>query len=180
MLHKLGTVYECEVVGFLEAIRQLLGTMENCRLGIVQIEQEHQIKLYGPESTNPKADRTVSRGMGVLMSNNAIALASTGCVNRGKKGLSYFGIGTPQPLLITSVLPSQVLMQQYGLTSSNFYSVESLTQHVMALTQLHWGSTRDNIRLPITGMYAQKVADLISKTDASVETWESYHRPWFL
>jgi hypothetical protein len=82
--------------------------------------------------------------------------------------------------LITSVLPSQVLMQQYGLTSSNFYGVESLTQHVMALTQLHWGSTRDNIRLPITGMYAQKVADLISKTDASVETWESYHRPWFL
>jgi hypothetical protein len=50
----------------------------------------------------------------------------------------------------------------------------------MALTQLHWGSTRDNIRLPITGMYAQKVADLISKTDALVETWESYHRPWFL
>jgi hypothetical protein len=180
VLHKLGPIYECEVIGFLEGIRQLIGTMGNCRLGIVQIEQDHQIKLYGPASKNHRADRTVSRGFSVFMSNNTIALASTGCVDRGKKGLSYFGIGTPQPLLITSVLPSKALMQQYGLTINNFYSVESLTKHIMALTQLHWGSTRDNIRLPITGMYAQKVADLISKTDASVDTWESYHRPWFL
>ena len=114
------------------------------------------------------------------MNSSTIALASTGCVNRGARGQIYFGIGTPQPLLITSVLPSSALMQQYGLTAENFYSVESATKHIMALTQLHWGSTRDNVRLPITAMYAQKVADLISKTGATVDTWESYHRPWFL
>jgi|GEM_PF-1823459 len=180
VLHKLGPVYECETIGFIEGIRQLLGTMENCRLGIIQIEQEHQIKLYGPESKNTNIDRTVSRGLGMMMGINKIALASTGCVNRGSKGLYYLGIGTPQPLLITSVLPSKLLMQQYGLTAEQFYGVESAARHIMALTQLHWGSTKDNIRLPITGMYAQKVADLISKTGASVDTWESYHRPWFL
>lgn len=180
VLHKLGPVYECEVIGFLEGVRQLLGTMENCRLGIVQIEQDHQIKLYGSETGTSKTNRTVSRGLGVLMGSNTIALASTGCVSRGSKGMSYFGIGTPQPLLITSIMPPSNLLQKYGLTTNNFYNTESLTRHIMALTQLHWGSTRDNIRLPITGMYAQKVADLISKTGANVDTWESYHRPWFL
>lgn len=180
VLHKLGPVYECEVIGFLEGIRQLLGSMESCRLGIVQIEQDHQMKLYGPASHNAQSDRTVSRGLGAFMGANKIALASTGSVSRGAKGEIYFGIGTPQPLLITSVLPSQVLLKQYGLAPENFFDIEAVTKHIMALTQLHWGSTRDNIRLPITAMYAQKVADLISKTGASVNTWESYHRPWFL
>ena|SRR5688572_12441898 len=161
-------------------IRQILGTMTNCRFGIVQIEQEHQIKLYGPASNDPKLDHTPSRGLGMRLGPNKIALSSTGSVARGRNGFHYFGIGTPQPLLITSVLPSRTIMQQYGLTPEHFYGVESVAGHIMALTQLHWGSLRDNIRLPITGMYAQKVADMISKTGASVDTWESYHRPWFL
>ena len=45
ILHKLGPIYECEVIGFLEGIRQLLGTMENCRLGIVQIEQDPSVSI---------------------------------------------------------------------------------------------------------------------------------------
>ncbi len=179
VLHKLGQVYECEVLGFLEGVRHLLGTMENCRLGIVQIEQDHQVKLYGSASKNQRVDRTVQRGIGLKINSNKIALASTGFVTR-TGGQYYLGIGTPQPLLITSILPAESVIRQYGLSNQQFFGVEALTRHIMALTQLHWGSIKDNIRLPITGMYAQKVADLISKTGASVDTWESYHRPWFL
>jgi hypothetical protein len=184
VLHKLGRVHECEKVGFLEGIRQTLGTLSGCRLGILQIEQEHQIRLYGDEvKKRRKENRAVFRGTGLVFNDSKIVLATTGRIYRQTaSGVQdyYPGIGTPQPLLITSRVPSTALLQRYGCSDSQFYSIETLAKHVMALTQLHWGSTRENIRLPITTLYAHKVADLISKTGATVDTWSSYHRPWFL
>ena len=180
VIHKLGPVFECEVLGILEGVRQILGTLERCNIGIVQIEQEHQVRLYGLHSEEDRLDRTVPRGIGLIINKQKIALASTGSSQRGSKTY-YIGIGTPQPLIITSILPSPSILTKYGLQSEQFYSTLSLTRHIMALTQLHWGSIRDNIRLPITAMYAQKVADLISKTKATnLNTWASFHRLWFL
>jgi argonaute-like protein implicated in RNA metabolism and viral defense len=112
-----------------------------------------------------------------------MAMATTGRVYRStSQGIQdyYPGIGTPQPLLLTSQVPSVDLLQRYSCSERQFYGIEMLARHVMALTQLHWGSIKDNIRLPITTLYAHKVADLISKTGAAVDTWSSYHRPWFL
>jgi hypothetical protein len=180
VLHKLGPVYECEIVGFLEGVAQVLGTLEQTRLGIVQIEQDHQVKVYGAESKDARVSRVVPRGTALTMDSRMMALATTGSVERPGKPPSYHGIGTPQPLLLSTLVPSATVMQRYGLTGDNFYPIDSLARHIMALTQLHWGSTRDLIRLPITALYAQKVADLLSKTGANVDLWEALHRPWFL
>ena len=179
ILHKLGKIYDCEVIGFLEGIRQILGTLDNCKLGILQIEQEHQLRLYGDSDSKPMVDRAIMRGRGLILDTSKLVLATTGSVLRGSKKF-YFGIGTPNPLLLTSVVPSNDLLEQYKCGVNQFYKIEELTNHVMALTQLHWGSSRDNIRLPITTLYARKVADLISKTGAKVHTWTKYNRPWFL
>lgn len=184
ILHKLGRVYECEVVGFLEGIRQTLGTLGECQLGILQIEQDHHVRLYGDEvKGRKKENRAVFRGTGLLFNDQKMAMATTGRVYRStSQGIQdyYPGIGTPQPLLLTSQVPSVDLLQRYSCSERQFYGIEMLARHVMALTQLHWGSIKDNIRLPITTLYAHKVADLISKTGAAVDTWSSYHRPWFL
>lgn len=179
VLHKLGQVYECEIVGFLEGIRQTLGSLSRCRLGILQIEQEHQVRLYGdPVMNRKKEDRTVFRGTALTLNQSRAALATTGRISRHP--FYYPGIGTPRPLLLTARVPSEKLLREYGCDVSQFYDIETLVKHVMALTQLHWGSTRENIRLPITTLYAHKVADLISKTGANINTWSSYYRPWFL
>lgn len=179
VFHKLGQVYECEVIGILEGIRQILGTLNECRIGILQIEQEHQVRLYGNQVENGgKENRTIYRGTGLTFNENKMALATTGRVSRGNN--PYPGIGTPTPLLLTSYVPTDDILHQYGCNRSQFYPIENLARHTMALTQLHWGSTRDMIRLPITALYAHKVADLVSKTGANVNTWLSYHRPWFL
>lgn len=179
VLHKLGPIYECEIIGFLEGIRQTLGSLNDCRLGILQIEQDHLVRLYGDAAKDQKKeDHTVFRSTGLIFNKTKIALATTGRISRRSK-VYYPGIGTPTPLLLTSHVPSIDLLKRYGCNANQFYDIENLARHVMALTQLHWGSTKDNIRLPITTLYAQKVADLISKTGAKVDTWLSYHRPWF-
>src|SRR5207244_1452151 len=118
--------------------------------GILQIEQDHQVRLYGDAvlgDENKRVSHTIHRGAGLIMNEYKIALATTGRVSRGKK--YYPGIGTPVPLLLTSKIPSASLLQQYGCNTAQFYSVDSLARHVMALTQLHWGSTREIVRLPI-------------------------------
>lgn len=184
VLHKLGQVYESEVVGFLEGIRQTLGALNGCRLGIVQIEQDHQVKLYGDTAKGRrKEDKTVFRGTSLQLNEITMVLATTGRYNRStRRGVQdyYAGIGTPQPLLLTSIIPEASLLQKYGCGLDQFYDINTLSAHIMALTQLHWGSIKDNVRLPITALYAHKVADLISKTGANLDTWLSYHRPWFL
>lgn len=176
VLHKLGPVYDCEVLGFLNAIKRVAGNMDMCRLGILQIEQDHLRRLYGrPISDNEKLDRTVFRGTGLVISHNRLLLATTGRGNR-----YYFGIGTPNPLLLTSILPSPEMQKMYRCGLQQFYDIETLGKHVMALTQLHWGSTKDNVRQPITTLYAQKVAELVSKMGMNIDTRTKYHRPWFL
>lgn len=175
VLHKLGQIYDCEVTGFLEAIKRVIGNIDMCRLGILQIEQDHLRRLYGSEAQDEKLNRTVFRGTGLVINDKKLLLAST-----GRTRSKYFGIGTPNPLLLTSVMPSVETQRAYGCRAKQFYGIETLGQHVMALTQLHWGSTRDNVRQPITTLYAQKVAELISKMERGIDTWTSYHRPWFL
>lgn len=183
VLHKLGQIYECEVIGFLEGIRQVLGSLGGCKLGILQIEQDHHIRLYGPPAESGKENYTIYRGSALQPSQTKLVLATTGRSHRQTaSGLhtNYPGIGTPQPLLLTSIVPSQQILQKYGCTSNQLFDIVNLSRHTMALTQLHWGSLKDNVRLPITALYAQKVADLISKTDARINAWLGYYRPWFL
>lgn len=176
VLHKLGPIYECEVIGFLEAIKRVKGNLDTCQLGILQVEQDHLRRLYGSPETDARLSHTVERGAGLVINDAELLLATTGRTTSNK----YFGIGTPNPLLLTSVLPSPQLRSAYGCRPQQFYSIETLGQHVMALTQLHWGSTHDNVRQPITTLYAQKVADLMSKMETKIDTWTTYHRPWFL
>ena len=179
VLHKLGQVYECEIIGFLEGVTKVLGTLDECHLGILQIEQDHSARLYGDEHIQSRNDnRTVFRGTELVITDKKVVLATSGRTPRNPQ--RYFGIGTPQPLMLTSCQPSDELLAKYRCNTNQFYDVVTLSRHVMALTQLHWGSIRDNIRLPITALYAQKVADLISKTGAKVNSWALYHRPWFL
>lgn len=183
VLHKLGPIYDCEVIGFLEGISHVLGSLGNCRLGLLQIEQEHHIRLYGSSLEAKVINNTVFRGSAIQMNSNKMILASTGrSYRQTSSGLStkYYGIGTPQPLLLKSIVPSQQILQKYGCTLDQFYDIEELSKHVMALTQLHWGSLRDNVRLPITVLYAKKVADLLSKTDLKINPSLGIYRPWFL
>ena len=183
VLHKLGQIYECEVIGFLEGIRQVLGSLGNCRLGLLQIEQEHHIRLYGSATQSVKENNTIFRGSALQLNNEKIIIASTGrSYKQTFSGLfsNYPGIGTPQPLLLTSIVPNQLILQKYGCNINQFYSIEDLAKHTMALTQLHWGSLKDNVRLPITTLYAKKVADLISKTNMRINPGLGYYRPWFL
>lgn len=182
VLHKLGPVFESEVFGFLNAIKRINGNLDTCKLGILQIEQAHLRRLYGSIEVNntnqkqfKKLNRTVLRGMALRINHSKLLVATT-----GRSHASYFGIGTPNPLLLTSVEPSPQLQKMYSCRAEQFYTVEILGRHVMALTQLHWGSTQDNVRQPITTLYAQKVAELISKMDTKIDTWTTIHRPWFL
>jgi hypothetical protein len=180
VLHKLGPIYESEIAGFLEAAKQVLGTLTRCKLGILQIEQDHQIRLYGDamaEETN--LDRVVSRNSGLVTGSRTMVLATTGAVFRGS-GSYYPGIGTPTPLVLASRIPTGDQLRYFGISEDQFFTIEQMALHAMALTQLHWGSTRDLVRLPITALFAQKVADLISKTQANVNSRMKYHRPWFL
>lgn len=183
VLHKLGKIYECEVVGFLEGIRMVLGSLGNCKLGLLQIEQDHHIRLYGSREDTDRESYTIYRGTSLYLNLAKTVLATTGRGYRQtSRGLftNYPGIGTPQPLLLTSIKPSQQVLQKYGCNENQFYGIDELSEHTMALTQLHWGSLKDNVRLPITALYAHKVADLISKTDARINAWLGYYRPWFL
>jgi hypothetical protein len=183
VLHKLGKIYECEVIGFLEGIRQVLGSLGNCRLGLLQIEQEHHIRLYGSSAQTFKENNTIFRGSALQMNSKKMVLASTGrSYRQTSTGLftNYPGIGTPQPLLLNSIVPTSQILQKYGCNINQFYNIDDLSKHAMALTQLHWGSLKDNVRLPITVLYAQKVADLISKTNMRVNPDLGFYRPWFL
>ena len=183
ILHKLGQIYECEVIGFLEGIRQVLGSLGNCNLGLLQIEQDHHIRLYGSYADTRKENYTIYRGTSLQLNRTKLLLATTGrSYRQTARGLftNYPGIGTPQSLLLTSIEPSQQLLQKYGVNANQFFDILELSRHTMALTQLHWGSLKDNVRLPITALYAHKVADLISKTDAHINSWLGYYRPWFL
>ncbi|GAP21877.1 hypothetical protein [Leptolinea tardivitalis] len=183
VLHKLGQIYECEVIGFLEGIRQVLGSLGDCKLGLLQIEQEHHLRLYGAAAQTGKENNTIFRGSALQLNPEKLVIASTGRSYRQTSSglfMNYPGIGTPQPLLLTSIVPNQQILQKYGCNANQFYSSEDLAKHAMALTQLHWGSLKDNVRLPITTLYAQKVADLISKTNMRINPGLGYFRPWFL
>ena len=179
----MGQIYECEVIGFLEGIRQVLGSLGNCKLGLLQIEQEHHLRLYGAAAQTGKENNTIFRGSALQLNTEKLVIASTGrSYRQTSSGLftKYPGIGTPQPLILTSIVPNQQILQKYGCNINQFYNIEDLAKHTMALTQLHWGSLKDNVRLPITTLYAQKVADLISKTNMRINTGLGYFRPWFL
>lgn len=178
VLHKLGTIHECEVIGFLDAIVSELGTLDGCQLGIVQIEQEHTFRLYGER--RDAANQVVPRRTGVIFNNSKMALATTGANTRFGGDWYYPGIGTPKPLLLTQKLPASTILKRYRASASQFYQIRPLAEHIVALSQLHWGSTKENIRLPITTLYAQMVADFISKTGARINNALGLGSPWFL
>jgi len=183
VLHKLGQIFECEIIGFLEGIRQVLGSLGSCRLGLLQIEQEHHVRLYDQLGDLNRQNHVVYKGSTLKFNRSKNALATTGRINKSSYSgqiTNYYGIGTPKPLILSSVIPSESILRRYGCNMEQFYDIDTLTDHAMALTQLHWGSLKDTVRLPITALYAQKVADLISKTKMRVDPSLGFFRPWFL
>jgi hypothetical protein len=184
ILHKLGRIYQCEVEGMLEAISNTVGTLENCRIGIASIHTHHLLRLYGIPDNNSKTSRVVLRGTRVLLHPNTALIATTGRIYRQtpSKTINFYpGIGTPRPLLIENVIPDQMLRNKYKLNENQFYSTSELSAHIFALTHLHWGSIREDIRLPITVLYAKRVADIISKSGIlRLDTGMSLRRPWFI
>lgn len=184
ILHKLGQIYQCEVEGMLEAISNTVGTLENCRIGIASIHTHHLLRLYGIQDNNDRASRVALRGTRVLLRQNRALLATTGRIYRQtpRKTINFYpGIGTPRPLLVENIIPDQTLQNKYKLGANQFYSTSELSAHIFALTHLHWGSIREDIRLPITVLYAKRVADIISKSGIlRLDTAMSLRRPWFI
>jgi argonaute-like protein implicated in RNA metabolism and viral defense len=76
--------------------------------------------------------------------------------------------------------PSPEGLESVGLDRVNQYSDAQLCEQLMALTQLHWGSMRREIRLPVTVLYSQKVASLSARAEITSLQEGRVHRPWFI
>lgn len=186
VFHKLGEIYQCEIEGILEAVASSIGTFQNCRIGIASIHASHNLRLYGSAQTSSygKAEHTsrvVLRGTRICLLPEKNLLATTGSIRR-KDRLQYHGIGTPRPLIVQGITPNASTLRQFNVSTSQSYTTNELTSHIFALTQLHWGSLREDIRYPITVLYAKKVADMISKSETLrfPAPAMSLRRPWFI
>jgi hypothetical protein len=114
-------------------------------------------------------DRTVSRGA-VVFPDNASAFVSTSgkLIRTGPFGsVRFLGIGTPEPLLLQAYEPDDDTLSAHGFTRKELYGRGPLAEQVLALAKLHWGSIRSDVRLPVTTLFAQRVARLLSSAEAS-------------
>ncbi len=185
VFHKLGEIYQCEIDGILESIAESIGTFQECRIGIASIHSSHNLRLYGsPYVVDNKplnSSRVVLRGTKIGLLPNKELLATTGKIQRKEK-VYYHGIGTPRPLVIEGIIPNKITLGKFNVSPNQFYTTSQMSSHIYALTQLHWGSLREDIRYPITVLYAKKVADIISKSDILRLNPISINikRPWFI
>jgi hypothetical protein len=180
VLHKNGRVYESEALGFLQAFSESLqdGSRDPsaARFALVSIYKNHHLRMYGPdypESRWPMRN-TVARGSMCVLNENTALVATT-----GKTSYSYPGIGTPRPILVERFVPSPEILNSTGFSASQMYSIEEICEQVLALTKLHWGTTR-NIRLPVTSEYAQRIARFVARSKIRVDSLLQWKKLWWI
>jgi hypothetical protein len=89
-------------------------------------------------------------------------------------------MGTPRPLEIRVEHPTPEILESFELDYIKPYSVPQLSEQIMALTQIYWGTTRREIKLPVTILYSQKAASLSTKAGIESLPPGRIHRPWFI
>lgn len=179
VFHKNGDIYESEALGFLQALSENVLRnklpLASAKFALVSIYKNHDVRMYGPSfPTDIKMDNTITKGSVQILNANTAVIATT-----GKNPFGYFGIGTPTPLIVQRFIPSQETFSSTGFNTNQMYSIEEICEHVISLTRLHWGSTND-IRLPITSEYAQRIAEFLASTDVSVDFLLKSKRLWWI
>ena len=180
ILHKNGMVYEPEALGFLQALSAsvLDGSeqLADAKFGLVSILKNHELRMYGPDHSDMswRMQNTITRGSTHILSENSALIATT-----GKNAFYYPGIGTPKPVLIERFIPSTETLEATGFNLRQMYSIEEICEQILALTQIHWGSTR-NIRLPITSEYAQRIARFVARSQVRADMLLKLKKLWWL
>ena len=180
VLHKNGRVHESEALGFLQAFSRSIQdgsrSLSTARFALVSIYKNHNLRMYGPDYPDSKwpMRNTVTRGSVYILNENTALVATT-----GKTSYSYPGIGTPRPILVERFVPSAETLRSTGFSASQMYSIEEICEQVLALTKLHWGTTR-NIRLPVTSEYAQRIARFVARSKIRVDSLLQWKKLWWI
>ena len=175
VIHKTGTIYQVEMEGVLHGIRAAGIPLSKITIGFVSLIQNHGFRVYGEAVSDRRDNFVVRRGIMCPLETDRALLATT-----GRTETSGHSIGTPQPLEVRVKRPSPEVLESVGLDRINQYSVAQLCEQLMALTQLHWGSMRKEIKLPVTILYSQKVASLSTRAEIAALPKGRVHRPWFI
>ncbi len=179
VFHKNGDIYESEGLGFLKALSENILrndlALSSARFALVSIYKNHELRMYGPSFPgNLKMDHTITKGSVRIMNENTALIATT-----GKNPAGYFGIGTPTPLIVQRFVPTDETFSITGFNSGQMFSIEEICEHILSLTRLHWGATND-IHLPITSEYAQRIAEFLAKTEMKVDFLLRSKRLWWI
>jgi hypothetical protein len=175
VMHKTGMIYQAEIEGILLGIKNAGLSLSEITIGFVSLVQNHGFRMYGEPNSNSRKNSVVHRGTMCTLEIDKALLATTGRTDR-----SDHILGTPQPLEIRVERPSPETLESVGLDRIKQYSVAQLCEQLMALTQLHWGTMRREIKLPVTVLYSQKVASLSARAEIRALPEGRLHRPWFI
>jgi hypothetical protein len=175
VIHKAGTIHQVEIRGVLEGIQAAGIPLSDIMIGFVSLIQNHNFRMYGEADDDWWDNFVVRRGVMCPLEADRAVLATT-----GRTESSSHKIGTPQPLEVRVQRPLPEVLENVGLDHVNQYSVAQLCEQLMALTQLHWGSMRKEIKLPVTILYSQKVASLSARAEIAALPKGHVHRPWFI
>ena len=181
VIHKNGNLYDCEINGTLKALSELEKSGAAFeKIGILSVIKNHNYKLFGVENRPDFAKRVPTRGAVYFLGDDEALLCTTGKFNAeisGKTKLIYSGLGTPRTL----VLKNHVMdLAEHDLPELEFYRFIELVEQVFSLSKIHWGSLRTDIHLPVTSLYSNRVAKIISKSGIVSIPKPTAKRPWFL
>lgn len=186
VIHKNGQLYDCEIEGIMEALKELEGSGAAFeKIGFLSIIKDHNYKLFGNEDSFERGTRVIKdkppkRGAVFFLDDNEALLSTTGKFygeRRGGTKLIYSGLGTPRPLLLRNHV---INPEDYEMPELQLYSFIGLVKQVFGLSKIHWGSLRTDIHLPVTSLYSSKVANIISKSGIVGIHKPATKRPWFL
>lgn len=189
VVHKNGQIYDSEAAGFLAAVATHLENVQDTRLGLASIYKSNDLRMFGPpfgtEKKQWRLENTVTRGCAFIFEESRAVIVTTGKIHETRPGrpmgrYSYRGIGTPDPLLVERYLPSRELLDRYDLDESNFYSIQEICEHIFALTKLHWGTMRQDIRLPVTSLFSQRIARFMARAGIKAEASLKWTKPWWI
>lgn len=183
VIHKNGPIHDCEANGFMRAIAEHMSpNVLGKRFALVSVIKNHGIRLYGNQDPNQRMNRTVTRGAAKLLDDNTAVISTSGKILISRPTKSWYnfqGVGTPEPLLLERYLPQPKALQEVGLGAAETYSIHEIAEQVLALTRLHWGTMRTDVRLPVTSLYAQKVAAFIAHADLDdLDLSQMWDRLW--
>jgi argonaute-like protein implicated in RNA metabolism and viral defense len=186
VIHKNGRLYECEIRGIMAALKKLEESGAAFeKIGLLSIIQIHNYRLFGNEDSFERGlrvikDRPPKRGAVYFLDAEEALLCTTGKFygeRPGGKKLIYTGLGTPRPLLLKNHTADP---KDYGFSELQPYPFNDLIKQVFGLSKIHWGSLRTDIHLPVTSLYSNRVAKVISKSGIERIHKPASKRPWFL